>query len=183
MLGRVPIDRLFQSLVMCIDPTDASLGMTNQYVHTLQVFYGMKADGVDDEKMLLAALLHDIGKVLLLGTESPENVVCVNRPVQTPLENSGLTNVVFQWNHDEFAYSRLVGHVPGEVAWTVRYHSMELSGDESFLTTADRTMIQRWMIPFAHYDEATKDPFHPARGATEEVRYLLNKYFPKGILV
>ena len=33
-----------------------------------------------DREFLLVALVHDLGKVLLLTDESPENVVCLNGP-------------------------------------------------------------------------------------------------------
>lgn len=183
VMGRVPILALFRMLTCCVDETDHDLGMVTQYTHTLQVFHGMKNDGVDDEYLLLAALLHDLGKVLLLGNESPEHVVCTNRPIESPIDGAGLENVLFQWNHDEFAYSRIAGFVPDEVAWIVRYHSMELSGEEAYLNARDRAWIKRWMIPFHHYDLSTKDQLLYPPLETDEIRYLLTKHFRNGIVV
>ena len=71
-------------------------------------------------------LVHDLGKVLLLTGEDPANVVCMNTPDRrTDDRASGLDQCTFQWNHDEFGWSRFRDHVPDHVAWLIRYHSID----------------------------------------------------------
>jgi Myo-inositol oxygenase len=76
--GRVEVWTLMERLGRCIDPTDVRLHGASQHLHVLQVLAAMEADGVTDSDLLLAALLHDVGKLLLLIGEPPENVVCFN---------------------------------------------------------------------------------------------------------
>ena len=89
---------------------------------------GLERDGMRDPNMLVAAITHDLGKVLLLMAEAPEHVVGMTAPIGPHLQGIGLDNVVFQWSHDEFAYSRLRDHVPDHVAWLLRYHSILIDG-------------------------------------------------------
>ena len=49
----------------------------------------------------VAALIHDVGKLLLLTGEDPANVVCTNWPIGEYDDGCGLDQCVFQWNHAE----------------------------------------------------------------------------------
>jgi hypothetical protein len=138
VLGLVEPWDLLERLAECIDPTDVALGCTSQQVHILQVLESMETAGIDDESLLTAALLHDIGKILLLTGENPENVVCLNAPVGEYQAGVGLDNCVFQWNHDEFAYMRLRDEVPEHVAWLVRYHSISIKDCQPLMDERDR---------------------------------------------
>ncbi len=62
----------------------------------------MDRDGIDDPELLLAVLVHDLGKLLLVAGEDPANVVCMNSPIGEPTPGVGLDQCTFQWNHDEF---------------------------------------------------------------------------------
>ena len=81
VFGRVDTWTLVERLANCIDPADGLLGCTSQLVHVLQVLDMMESEGVTDPHLLAAAVVHDIGKLLLLVGEAPENVVCLNEPI------------------------------------------------------------------------------------------------------
>ena len=81
VLGRVRVWNLMERLAQCIDPSDSALYCVSQLVHALQVVEGMERDGIQDKDFLIAGLIHDLGKILLLTGEAPENVVCFNTPI------------------------------------------------------------------------------------------------------
>jgi hypothetical protein len=103
LLGRVSPWSVVEALGRYIDPPGRRLLCAGQHLHVLQIIDAMEAEGTATDEMVLAALVHDLGKVLLLTEEAPENVVCMNRPVRVCGPGEGLDNCVFQWNHDEFA--------------------------------------------------------------------------------
>ena len=105
IFGRVSPWSLVESLGRCIDPTDRRLYGASQHLHVLQIIDAMEEEGTASDEMVLITLVHDLGKVLLLTDEAPENIVCMNRPIRVCAPGGGLDNCVFQWNHDEFAYS------------------------------------------------------------------------------
>jgi len=181
IFGRVEIGTLLERLARCIDPTDVRLGGVSQHLHVLQVLAAMEADGVTDRDMLLAALVHDVGKVLLLAGEAPENVVCFNEPIGEHEPGIGLDRCVIQWNHDEFAYSRLKDHVPDAVAWVVRYHSLRLETCTALMDARDRDYTERYLRRFQHYDQESKSQFSLPGTRIEEYRELLEKSLPRSI--
>jgi len=64
---------------------------------------------------MLAALIHDLGKLLaLVGNENDAHVDCMNRviPGSLPAQEKGLDNIPIQWNHDEYGYQRLAAVLP-----------------------------------------------------------------------
>ena len=83
-------------LAQCVDPSNPVLYCVTQVVHTLQVVESMERDGIEDADLLLAGLVHNLGKVLLLTGETPENVVCSNTPIGCYPAGIGLNNCVFQ---------------------------------------------------------------------------------------
>jgi predicted HD phosphohydrolase len=178
VLGRVGIWQLFDMLARCIDPTDQRLFCVSQQVHVLQVLEEMERDGIDDEDLVLAALAHDLGKVLLLTGEVPENVVCMNRPIGTYEPGIGLDNCVLQWNHDEFAYTRLKDHLPDNVAWLVRYHSIHLESVRTYMDARDRDYADRYWNVFARYDHGTKSPFFLPKKRIEDYRETIEARLP-----
>src|SRR5262249_164475 len=117
VFGRIPVWDAVEMLGRCVDPTDRRLFGATQHLHVVQIIDGMEEGGTGSEEFVLAALLHDLGKVLLLAGEVPENVVCRNEPIAPSAHGAGLDNCVLQWNHDEFAWSRVRAHVPDPVAW------------------------------------------------------------------
>jgi hypothetical protein len=128
--------------------------------------------------LVLAALVHDLGKVLLLTDEAPENVVCMNRPVRVCRPGEGLDNCVFQWNHDEFAYSRLKDHLPDGLAWLVRYHSILPATCEEYMDARDRDYFERYLKPFARYDHGTKSPVYLPQRRLDDYRSIVERALP-----
>ena len=183
VLGKFRVWDLIQKLSLCIDPTDTWLGVASQYVHVCQILQVMEKDKALDETMLLTALLHDLGKVALLAGEAPENVVCFIQPVEEREPEAGLDNVIFQFGHDEIAYSRIKDHVPPHVAWTVRYHSMIVGKAEKYMSPQDRRNEQQYLAKFTKYDHGSKSPaFLPAEVTLDRYRDFVESHFPNPIL-
>ncbi|MBV8281968.1 MAG: hypothetical protein JO347_07890, partial [Candidatus Eremiobacteraeota bacterium] len=129
-----------------------------------------------------AALVHDIGKLLLLEREEPENVTCMNAPIGEYSRGAGLDNCVLQWNHDEFAYSRLNGNVPDHIAWLIRYHSIDVDRCEPLMDERDREYATRYLRPFQKYDQGSKSAFRLPTKTLTDYRELIETLFPKPIL-
>lgn len=181
ILGDVLVWDLIRALADVHDATDTRLGSTSQLTHTLNVAAAMDRDGVDDEDLLVAALIHDTGKLLLSVGEAPENVVCMNEPIGDYAPGAGLDNCVFQWNHDEFAWSRFREHVPAHLAWLVRYHSIYPDRCARLMDDHDREWTARYLKPFSHYDQDFKSPFRPPDRPLEHWRTLIFDRFPRPI--
>lgn len=182
VIGMVRVYDLLEMLAGCIDPTDPSLYGASQLIHVLQVLEAMEDDNMTDPDMLCAALVHDLGKLLLLHAESPENVVGMNVPIGKYPAGIGLDNCIFQWNHDEFAYSRLKDHVPEHVAWLVRYHSIMLSKCKRLMNQRDRDWTRRYLVPFQKYDVKSKSPYAVPRKSLADHKEFVEARFPQPIL-
>lgn len=182
VLGQVSPWSLVEKLAQCIDPTDRRLLGASQQLHVLQMIDAMEAEGTATEEWLLVTLLHDIGKVLLLTGEAPENVVCMNKPVSVCAPGGGLDNCVMQWNHDEFAYSRLKDHLPDGLAWLVRYHSILPETCEPYMDARDREYTERYLRPFARYDHQTKSPLYLPQRRLEDYRPVVERALPATIV-
>lgn len=182
IFGRVRVWELIERLGACVDPTDERLYCASQLVHVRQMLDEMERDGVASESAVLVTLLHDLGKLLLLVGEDPANVVCMNGLVGDPEDRSGLDNCVVQWNHDEFAYERLKGLIDDDLAWLIRYHSLEIGPARRVMDAGDRERTARLLEPFAHYDHATKSPFHLPATPLQKYRDIIEQAFPKPIL-
>lgn len=182
VFGRVPVWSLVEMLAQCIDPTDMRLYAVSQLTHVLQILEAMESEHADTEEFVLAALVHDLGKVLLLTDEAPENIVCMNTPIGSPAPGSGFANCVFQWNHDEFAWSRLKDFLPEGVAWLVRYHSVVPARCAHLMDDRDRDFAQRYLRPFARYDHGTKSPLFVPRRRIEHYRPVVERWLPESIV-
>lgn len=181
LFGRVSPWSLVEKLGQCIDPTDQRLFCASQQLHVLQIIDAMEAEGTASEEMLLVALVHDLGKVLLLTDEAPENVVCMNRPIQVCAPGGGLDNCVFQWNHDEFAYVRLRQYLPDALAWLVRYHSILPATCEQYMDARDRDYYERYLKPFSRYDHETKSPVNLPQRRLDDYRHVVERALPATI--
>jgi hypothetical protein len=182
VFGSIKPWSLVEMLAQCIDPTDSLLLCASQQVHVLQVIEGMERDGVATEELILAALLHDLGKVLLIAGEAPENVIGFNAPIGTYEPGIGLDQCVFQWNHDEFVYSRLKPHVSDRLAWLIRYHSIIPSRCAQYMDARDRDYMNRVLLTFSHYDHETKSHSSVPRVRIRDYRPLLERALPERIV-
>jgi inositol oxygenase len=181
VLGDIRMWDLLALLGRCIDPSDPALYCVSQLVHCLQIVSGMEDDGIDDAELLLTGLIHDLGKILLLTGEAPENVVCGNTPIGAYHAGIGLDQCLFQWNHDRFVYSRLKDLVPDHVAWLLRYHSIYVPECEHLMDERDRAYTERYLRVFQQYDKGTKSLYVPPTARLETYRDLIEERFPKPI--
>jgi uncharacterized protein YciI len=181
VFGEVPVWSLVEKLAQCIDPSDCRLFGASQQVHVLQLIEAMDADGVLTDELLLVALIHDLGKVLLLTDEDPANIVAMNRPVGDHDDGIGLDHATLQWNHDELAWSRFRDLVPEHVAWLVRYHSIDLEACAPLMDDRDRDLADRYLAPFSHYDHDFKSPFALPRTTIATYRDVVEDAFPRPI--
>lgn len=181
IFGKVRVWELIERLGACVDPTDQRLYCASQLVHVGQILDEMETDGVATRHMVLVALVHDLGKLLLLTGEDPANVVCMNNAVGEGVEGAGLEHTVVQWNHDEFAYLRLRGLIPDDLAWLVRYHSLELPVARRWMDASDLERSERLLEPFAHYDHATKSPYYLPMKPLDRYRDVIEEAFPRRI--
>jgi hypothetical protein len=181
IFGRIPVWEAIGMLGRCVDPTDRRLFGTSQYLHVLQILDAMENEGTASEEFVLAALLHDLGKVMLIAGESPENVVCMNDPIEAPALGVGLDQCLLQWNHDEFAWSRLHDYLPDPVAWLIRYHSINVKSCEPYFDARDRDYAQRYLRPFSRYDHGTKSPYNVPPRRLEDYRAVIDRLFPEPI--
>lgn len=183
VLGKFRVWDLIQKLALCVDPTDTTLLCTSQYLHVCQIIASMEQDGKLDDDMLLTALLHDLGKVAMLGGEAPEHVVCFTEPVEALEPGAGLDNVVFQFGHDEIAYSRLKDHVPEHIAWMIRYHSTIIGKAEPLMSASDREKEHNYLSTFREYDQGSKSThFLPSPFTLDRYRDFVESKFPNPIL-
>lgn len=183
VFGRVRVWDLVEKLALCIDPSDMRLFGGSQFLHFQQILAGMEANGVTDPDMLLLAIVHDLGKVLLLAHELPEHVVCTTRHIGSPEPGCGLDDVVFQFGHGEFVYSRLRGHVPDHVAWTARYHNIKIAEVAPFMDERDRAWNERYLSTFRRFDAGFVSPYYVPRLDLARYRDLVESTFPSPILV
>ncbi len=133
-----------------VDDSDPDIDLT-QMDHALQTAEAIRVDG-QPGWLILAGLVHDLGKVLCLFGEPQWAVVGDTFPVgcawsdkivyreffeanpdsANPLlqtqngiyqEHCGLDNVLLSWGHDQYLYEVVKDYVPREAAWAIRYHS------------------------------------------------------------
>jgi predicted HD phosphohydrolase len=183
IFGIVPVIDVLRRLAECIDPTDTELYCVNQLVHTLQVAGGMEQDGITDETLILAALLHDMGKVTELVGEVPEYVNGPNEPIGDHAAGCGLDNVLTTWNHDEFAYQRVRAYVPDHVAWLIRHHSLRFDLCMDLMDARDRRYFDTYLGLFRKYDLGTKSVFNRPQKRLSDYEALVRSYFPAPIAI
>ena len=183
IFGRVRVWDMVEKLALCVDPTDTTLYCTSQFVHVQQLVAAMERDGVQDRDLYVAAFTHDLGKVMLLGNEAPEHVVCQPAPLGGDREGIGLDNVVFQFCHPEIIYTRLKDHLPDHLAWLVRYHATPIRRAEPYMDDRDRAYAERYLKPFQRYDKQFKSTTFLPRIDLAKYRALIEETFPRPILI
>ena len=183
LYGLVSTWELLERLAECVDPIDVKLYGASQQLHMLQVLAAMEEDGVEDPMLLAAAMLHDVGKILLLAGEAPENVAGFNAPIGAHEPGCGLDAAWLQWNHDEFGWSRIKDDVEEPVAWLVRYHSIVPERCAPLFSARDRAYVQRYLTPFRHYDQDFKSPFTLPRKRLADYRDLAARLLPATLVI
>lgn len=132
LVGRVAMWDLLHLLHFTIDHTDTVLMYTSQLIHCLQVYASVRdstfsaaeADPTLKRDLMLAALVHDVGKLLTLFGEADENVDCMNRLLNPDDVGGGIDGLRFQFNHDTFGWVKLRRYLPARVSDVVKLHSL-----------------------------------------------------------
>lgn len=184
VLGKVEVWDLLMMLGKCVDVGDRTLYCTSQLTHVMQMLAAMERDRISDPGLYLAALVHDLGKILLLTGEAPENVVGGHhKPIGEYEQGIGLDNCLLQWDHGEFAYQRLRDYLPDHIAWLVRYHAILPKDCEAVMDDRDRRYLETYFKPFNKYDFKTKSPYCLPKVDLEKYRDLIETTFPEPVLV
>jgi len=147
---QMPVWDAFEFLNQLVDDSDPDTDL-DQFQHLLQTAEAIRADGHPDW-MVLAGLLHDMGKVLCLFGEPQWAVVGDTFPVGCAFSeavvyseffkdnpdisderyntrygvyspNCGLNNVHLSWGHDEYIYNMAKDYLPEPALYMLRYHS------------------------------------------------------------
>jgi hypothetical protein len=181
LIGEVSVWDLVEALAGCVDPTDCQLLGASQQLHVRQMLEAMDGDGVGDADMLLAAIVHDLGKLALDAGADPANVVGPSSPIGDPPDGVGLDHVVFQWGHAELAYERLKAHVPPHVAWLIRHHNLAEHECRHLMDEHDRRLAERYLAPFQRYDRRSKSAVRLPAASVHRYRDLVEKAFPDPI--
>ena len=147
---QMPVWLAFDFLNQLVDDSDPDTDL-DQFQHLLQTSEAIRADGHPDW-MVLAGLMHDMGKVLCLFGEPQWAVVGDTFPVGCAhsdkivypeffagnpdskneryntkygvyAPNCGLRNVTMSWGHDEYVYQMMKDYLPEPALYMFRYHS------------------------------------------------------------
>ena len=181
IIGKIKVSELFLKLKDSYDVTDMILYDTNQYDHALQTYEMMLNDGINDEDLLMAALVHDIGKVV--PDEKPENIFCCNFAVnELPEENPRVDNLIFQFGHDEIAYQKLKAHCSPLVSFLIRYHSSRFTPEQTDILRESDPDNFKLLEHFLHYDSNSKSPTHKPDLDEDAIIRKIDEYFPEEIV-
>jgi len=180
ILGEVTVWEAIEKLSFAIDPTDKELYNVSQWTHTLQVIESMEKKN-ENEELIVAGWLHDLGKILLTTNEAPENIVCDNGIIKGK-EKSGLDNCLLNWNHDEFAYMRVKEYVPYHISWIIRYHSIKTECLK-YMNENDMKLYKQFLIDFKKHDKLTKSIHHMPKIDLEKHKKIIEKHIPGKILI
>lgn len=183
VFGKVRMWDLIERLALCIDQSDRRLFGGSQFLHAQQVFAAMQANGVEDTDLLLLSLIHDLGKVVLLASAAPEDVVGVTRRIVDGEPGAGLDRAVYQFGHGELLHSRVAGLVPEHVAWVVRWHNIDVAAERPFMTAQEREWTERWLVPFQRFDGGFVSPYYVPKLDLARCRELVERAFPAPVLV
>ncbi|MGH9675369.1 MAG: inositol oxygenase family protein [Bryobacteraceae bacterium] len=183
VFGRIRVWDLVERMQRVHDTSDPGLMGMSQFGHVIQVLDAMESSRVQNPSLLLLALLHDAGKTIVLAGEAPENVFCPVRRLGEYPQKCGLDQVVYQFGHAEFIYSRIKDHVPPEVSWAARYHTVNLADATPFMTDAELRTKDDLLRPFRRFDGGFKSPYRQPMINQDKYRDLIEQMFPTPILI
>jgi hypothetical protein len=182
IFGKIHVMNLVKLMHFTVDHSDKGLWYTSQLIHSLQVYEGVRADkeaitakhGHDYYvDMLIAALLHDLGKMLTLLGEDDAAADCMNVLLCKPAPASGFDSedIVQTFNHDEYGYQKLapyLGHRKNVLA-AMRFHSLreaegsihavqgkDLDSRIGYFIEAATPDVAAFVKHFRYYDQYTK---------------------------
>lgn len=181
--GKMKLSELWLKLALTIDETDIALYNSSQLIHSLQCYSSLKMDGCQDERMLLFSLLHDIGKVLSLLGESPENVDGMNKIyyIKKGTDNKIILNdTITSFSHDEFGYYLLKDITPPYIYLGTRFHSCPEILTNTNLSKKD-TIYLNIAQNFYEYDHDSKSSYWCPinQKILNECTNLIDKHFPE----
>jgi hypothetical protein len=181
VFGPTPVWELFEKLASCIDVTDSSLYAASQSLHVRQALAAMKQRGIADPDLHLIALLHDLGKVVMLAGVPAENVLGMTGRLGEAEPGAGLDRVTFQFGHPEIVYARVKDLVPDHVAWAVRYHNVDLDDAAPFMNDRDRAYAEKYLSVFRTFDRDFKSIHWVPAVDMAEYRELAERRLPRPI--
>ncbi len=182
VIGPVTMWSLIERMGLCIDTTDRQLFATSQLVHVQQILAAMERHGVTEPSFFLIALLHDVGKVATLHGGRPEDIFGGADPLRHDPARNGLDHVIFQFSHAELIYPRIKDFVPEAVAWTVRYHNIDIASSLPLMTARERALTERYLRPFRRFDGGYKSFHYAPPFDIASYRALIEDYFPEPIM-
>jgi len=184
LYGEIDPWDLFLELGKVIDFTDNKLIGTSQYFHALRTFHSMLEDGVRDESLLFLALMHDIGKVLVLFGEEQHNVMCSTFIIDSP--DGNFENLAISWNHDEFAYQKFKSYLDQPTLWAIRYHSLnELFSEKEFpytLRSAHEKQGHELATVLNKHDKGSKGLLYNPRINETLAKEIIYRFLPNPIV-
>lgn len=181
IIGEISVYRLLELSAQVLDPSNCYLYCASQLTHTLQVLESMEQVGVTEPDLIVAALIHDLGKLSLLAGELPENVDAGGKiPIGENEPGSGLENCSLTWDHSDIAYARFKPYVSDRMAWLLRWHSVKPEC-LPLMDERDRTLFETYYKNFAAHDLSVSF-FHIPNNYLEKYREILTKAFPEPIL-
>jgi hypothetical protein len=182
IFGKIHLMNLIKMLHFTVDHSDGGLWYTSQLIHSLQVYEGVRKDKeaiiskYGDEyyvDLLLAGLLHDMGKMLTLLGEEDANADCMNVLLCKPAPGVGFDSedMVQTFNHDEYGYQKLLPYLSKRkrVLAAMRFHSLreaegsihkvlgeDLDSRPRHFSEAVSEDVVAFVKHFRHYDQHTK---------------------------
>jgi len=182
--GQMKLSDLWIKLALTVDTTDVALYNSSQLIHCIQCYISLKKDKIEDEKILLFSLLHDIGKTLSLLGETDENVDGMNHIYNLNKDSNNickLNDIMTSFNHDEFGYYLLKDITPRYIHIGTRYHSCdEIFKLNKYLSKEEINDLDV-ARKFYEYDHNSKSPYWCPINVNilNECIILIDKYFPE----
>jgi hypothetical protein len=152
IFGEVSLERLLELEAQVIDPTNILMFTGSQLTHTLQVLESMERAGIADREFLATTLIHDLGKLASLTSETWENLESGGKlPIGENAPGSGLEACTFSWDHSDVVHARFYPYVSRDMAWLLKWHSIQKTC-EPLMDAHDRALFEKYYKPFIQHD-------------------------------